>query len=286
MTPFENSLHQILGRTAVRAWRLHLETPGVEATVPLLRGVWGAALHDREPDLYQTIFTGEAGEVPRYVLRPAPIQAHPAPALEMLLFGPAEPEREDRLWAAWELALSRGLGSQRLPARLLDVRPLAWDGTTLSSSRRQPGFPLSSLPWPGDPACPCWLRFQAPLRILRYGQLLTQPTLADLTVAALRRLDGVLSGPRGATREIAKEALQIVWTMASDLWEGCPLDLVRYSASQRDEIEMRGVVGELYLPSGPGPLASLLAAACWLHLGKGTVMGLGKMEIQTGTERC
>jgi hypothetical protein len=283
MIPFEQTLQQALAQTTVRAWRLHLETPEVEATVPLLRGVWGAALHEQAPDLYRTIFESESGDIPRYVLRPAPAHVQPAPALEMILFGPAMPEVEDRLWAAWELALARGLGPQRRTARLVEVRPLAWDGTALAPARRQPGFALSGLPWPGDPASPCWLRFQAPLRLLRHGRLLTQPTLADLTVAALRRLHGLSPGVPGAGRESSDEALRLAWAVPSGVWEGRPLDLVRYSARQRSEIELRGVAGELYLGSGPGPLASLLAAACWLHLGKGTVMGLGQLEICLAT---
>jgi hypothetical protein len=42
---------------------------------------------------------------------------------------------------------------------------------------------------------------------------------------------------------------------------------------------MQGVVGTLDLPDGPGPLSPLIAAAQWLHLGKGTVMGLGQLRI-------
>jgi hypothetical protein len=42
---------------------------------------------------------------------------------------------------------------------------------------------------------------------------------------------------------------------------------------------MQGVSGSLDLPEGLGPLALLLAAAQWLHLGKGTVMGLGQLRI-------
>jgi hypothetical protein len=54
---------------------------------------------------------------------------------------------------------------------------------------------------------------------------------------------------------------------------------VRYSGRQRQELEFHGVTGELPLPAGPGPFADLLAAALWLHLGKGTVMGLGQMVV-------
>ena len=30
------------------------------------------------------------------------------------------------------------------------------------------------------------------------------------------------------------------------------------------------------LPDGPGPLWPLIAAATWIHLGKGTVFGMGQ----------
>jgi len=54
---------------------------------------------------------------------------------------------------------------------------------------------------------------------------------------------------------------------------------VRYSGSQKAEVELRGVAGSLALPVGPGPLSPLLAAAAWIHIGKGTVMGLGQLNI-------
>ncbi len=40
----QRQLDSALRAIRVKAWRLHLETPGVVATVPMLRGVWGAAL--------------------------------------------------------------------------------------------------------------------------------------------------------------------------------------------------------------------------------------------------
>lgn len=36
-----------------------------------------------------------------------------------------------------------------------------------------------------------------------------------------------------------------------------------------------GWAGETIVPQGPGPLADLLLAADWLHVGKGTVQGMG-----------
>ncbi|MEW6744994.1 MAG: CRISPR system precrRNA processing endoribonuclease RAMP protein Cas6 [Planctomycetota bacterium] len=45
-------------------------------------------------------------------------------------------------------------------------------------------------------------------------------------------------------------------------------------------MDLRGVCGMLELPDGPGELWPLLLAAQWLHVGKGTVMGLGRLDVE------
>lgn len=273
-------LRNALARLFVRAWRLHLQTPGVLATVPLLRGVWGAALHEMDPELYQVLFAGGPSGTPGYVLRPAPAGVEPAPALEMILFGRTNRAEEESVWSAWDLALSKGLGPARVPARLIEVRPLAWDGTALVPAQVQPGFPLSPLPWPtGDASAPCRLSFSAPLRLLRRGQLILHPTLADLTATALRRVQALAPEALDPDRLQPREWVEASRSLPARPWTGGPLDLVRYSGRQRCEVEMRGVAGELHLPAGPGFLVDLLAALPWIHLGKGTVMGMGQLVI-------
>jgi hypothetical protein len=273
-------LRRALAGLVVRAWRLHLETPGVFATVPLLRGVWGKALHDLDLALYQSLFDGGANGTPGYLIRPAPPDAEPAPALDFLLFGPPDSSAEARVWEAWEVALQAGLGPQRHPARLAAVRPLAWDGTALRPGRIQPGFALAPLSWPLPDRHPCRLVFPAPLRLLRDKLLIQAPTLADLTLAALRR--GLALAPEafGPVQERRHDWLDRARAVAALPFRGAPLDLVRYSGRQREEIEMRGVSGELVLPEGPGPLADLLLAAQWVHLGKGTVLGMGQVLLE------
>lgn len=73
--------------------------------------------------------------------------------------------------------------------------------------------------------------------------------------------------------------LEAADSLPSGPWRGKRLDLVRYSGRQREEIELRGVAGSLDLPQGPGGVWPLLAAARWLHLGKGTIMGMGKIDV-------
>jgi CRISPR-associated endoribonuclease Cas6 len=279
MNELFEGLYECLAAVLVRAWRVHLDTPGVRATVPMLRGVWGAALRRLDANLYAWLFEGSPTETPRYVIRPAPSEAIPAPALEFLLFGPHSPVAEEVVWAAWEEALRTGLGPERRPARLLEVRPLAWDGTPLSPSRRQPGFALADLTWPaGEVSCPCRLDFPAPLRMLRDHRLIEAPALPDLVIAALRRLQALAPEP-ARLWERRNEWLEVARSVPADAWEGRPLELVRYSGRQQRELTLEGVVGGLTLPAGPGPLADLLTAATWLHLGKGTVMGLGQLII-------
>jgi hypothetical protein len=283
MNDLLSPLHECLAATAVRAWRLHLDTPGVYATVPLLRGVWGAALHRLDPALYAVLFEGGATATPRYLMRPAPADAQPAPALELVLFGEPDAAVERVVWAAWEGALRTGLGPRRQAADLVAVRPLAWDGTALAPARVQPGFRLHPLPWPaGDPEAPCRLVFAAPLRLLRQGHLIQQPTLPDLTIAALRRLQALAPAASVALWASRSAWLDEAQRIPAADWRGAPLDLVRYSGRQKSEVELRGVAGELYLPRGAGLLADLLAAAAWLHLGKGTVMGLGQLVVAPG----
>jgi hypothetical protein len=264
----------------VRAWRLHLETPGVQATVPMLRGVWGAALKAVSESLYHDCFGGGDAGTPRYLMRPAPPETRPAPAIEFLLFGPPDRQADDIVWAAWDLACRGGLGPHRHPFALSEVYPLAWDNTSLGSNRSQPGFALSPLPWPtGDASGPCRLDFPAPLRLIHGGRLVERPTLADVTIAALRRVQSLTTTSADAVWSDRQSWLDMARGIASGPWEGDRLDLVRYSASQERELELRGVSGSLSFPDGPGPLAPLLAASVWLHVGKGTVMGLGQLQI-------
>ena len=273
-------LDSALRGIVVRAWRLHLETPGVQATVPMLRGVWGAALKGLSESLYHDCFVGGEAGTPHYVLRPAPPEARPAPAVEFLLFEPPDRQADDVVWAAWDLACRSGLGLQRRPFALCEVHPLAWDGMPLRPSRSQPGFALGSLPWAtDDPSGACRLEFRAPLRLIYRGRLVERPTLADVTIAALRRVQSLATTSADALWSDRQSWLDLARQIACEPWEGARLDLIRYSGSQKRELELRGVSGSLLLPEGPGPLAPLLAASTWLHIGKGSVMGLGQLQI-------
>jgi hypothetical protein len=275
-----NNLHAVLSRLCVRAWRMTLAPVEVELTVPLLRGVWGAALYEIDRLLYEILFEGKPLGTTGYLLRPCTQGPTAEPALEFVLFGPLDARGLQLVWTAWDVALQRGLGPRRLPTHLQRTQPLAWDGTLLQPSRLHPGFSLAGLPWPVRSDRPCRLVFLSPLRLLREQQLLLSPTLADLTLAALRRFSAQAPEAGKASWQERSAWLELARRQPALPFRGQPRDLIRYSGRQRAEIELRGVVGELTLLEGPGPLADLLCAATWLHLGKSTVQGMGLMTIQ------
>jgi hypothetical protein len=114
----------------------------------------------------------------------------------------------------------------------------------------------------------------------RRGRLLDRPGLADLAVSACRRVAAFLPAGSGDAWEALREpVLGHARACPAGPWRGRRLDLVRWSARQRAEVDLHGVAGDLDLPAGPGPLWPLLAAALWLHLGKGTTVGMGEVRV-------
>ncbi len=231
---------------------------------------------------YDKVFEGGELKIPRYLMRPAALEVRPAPAIEFLVFGEPVAEADDAVWAAWDRASDMGLGPDRQPFRIGAAVPLAWDETSLRPARVQPGFSLAPLPWPvNPPESGCRLVFPSPLRLIHQRRLVTRPTPADLAIAALRRIQALAGNHPDAEAlwQSRQDWIERARSIPCEPWEGRRLDLVRYSASQHAELELRGVAGSLTFPAGPGPLTSLLKAAVWLHLGKGTVMGLGQVRI-------
>ena len=86
---------------------------------------------------------------------------------------------------------------------------------------------------------------------------------------------------RSAAEAMTPALLEVARLTPSAPWQGQRFDLIRYSARQEAELEMRGVAGFLDLPQGPGALWPLLAALTWLHVGKGTVVGMGQLTVDS-----
>ena len=72
-----DELLRLLHEIRVLPRRMLLETPGVAAAAPMLRGVWGAALYELDSEAYQTVFApqanglGEAAVALRFAACPA-----------------------------------------------------------------------------------------------------------------------------------------------------------------------------------------------------------------------
>jgi len=290
-----DDLRHFLDDVLVLPRRVLLETPGVQATVPMLRGVWGAALHGLDQRVYQRVFAPASNgarpadargqsPAPGYLIRPAPPDPQFAPAMDWFLFGDAV-RYECTLWRAWDVASGLGLGKRRQRFFLRQTRWLQPDG---SPSARPAVWPLSHARWPLDPpeTTSCRLVFPAPLRILHKKRLVERPQVPDLVAAAVRRVRAFLPPERWTAWDtVAKQAVALAHATRCGPWHGHRLDLQRYSARQKAELELRGVTGWLELPQGPGPLWPLLLVGSWLHLGKGTVLGLGQLVVEPAEGR-
>ena len=287
--PFSTELADALHHLRVAPFRLLLETPGVEATVPMLRGAWGRTLHMLDRDISRKVFGVDSegdGLLRGYVLRPACPDPAFAPAVEWVVIGAAI-EHLPILARAWDVACGMGLGASRHPFRIRRVLPLGSDGSCGTETTLHAGaaiaWPLDRAGWPVAPpeTAPCRLVFRAPLRLRRHGRLVERPTLADIVVAICRRFGEFLPAEQRPVWEVASRcALEQARSIRCGPWQGDRLDLHRYSGRQQAELDLHGVSGRLELPAGPGEIWPLLAAARWLHVGKATVMGLGQLEVE------
>ncbi|GIW93969.1 MAG: hypothetical protein KatS3mg110_2010 [Pirellulaceae bacterium] len=267
--------------------QLELNTPGV--TLPMLRGVWGAALHDLDPEAYQVVFEpksrGNQEAVPLYLLRLAPKDESSGPGFEWTLLGEAL-RFEESCRRAWDIASGRGIGPNRDPfvvRRMLGIapggrlveRPYSW--TLADAAKEAPEWLRNG--------SPLIVHFRVPVRLMRQGQLIRNPVLMDLVVAATRRIGLLLpSAQQTAFRDLAYRARDKARAIAQGDFYGQRRDVRRYSGRQKREVELYGMVGRLELPEGAGPLWPLLCAAAWIHIGKGTVHGLGQVVIEQPDE--
>ena len=284
MTVESCSIRQKIGSVMVYPWRISLDTPHVETTVPQLRGVWGAALHDLDMRAYEDVFQGTGlphERTPLYAMRPAAPDPTDAPALEWIVIGDGV-YHLPVLFRAWEIASEMGLGPDRDQFRFRRLQSIHPDGTLAYASWGRPlGWPLSDAMSIQQPER-CRLSFPAPLRIIRDKQLVTSPRLPDIIATSIQRLRTVLDREASEfLRSCQSGAIALADRTPAEKWVGEPCDLIRYSGRQKKELEFRGVVGFLDLPEGPGELWPFIAAAQWLHIGKGSAVGMGQLIVES-----
>lgn len=129
---------------------------------------------------------------------------------------------------------------------------------------------------------PLVIDFATPLRVKVDGRFVREPSFGDLVRALLRRTSSVIAfscagemvadfrGLIGGADRVATGAATFDWRT-----------LHRISGRQHRRVEMGGVVGRASYgsddPDALAPFLPLFAAGEWLHVGKGAVMGLGRV---------
>ena len=142
-----------------RAWRLHLETPSVQATVPMLRGRLGAALKGLS-ESGTTIASWAASWHPALRVAACAAGGPASPGGRVSPLRAARPAGRRRRRGGVGSRLPQRTGLQRRPFALCEVHPLA--GMVGRCVRAGPsrGFARGSLPWPtDDPSGACRLEF-------------------------------------------------------------------------------------------------------------------------------
>lgn len=181
----------------------------------------------------------------------------------------------------------RGLGPQRVPFSVSRIE--AVDGTPLYVDGRPDLGRLSAreltdqdvaLPGVTDGPVSLRLRFVTPTRLVADGRMVDRPT-PELLAAAVARRVAVLSELYGngaslppheslmdAARQVRLAEMVLRW-----------VPLRRFSGRQQATVSIGGFVGSLVLERVPVELGWLLGWGEILHVGKGTVFGLGQYQI-------
>ena len=261
---------------------------------PLLHGCAYPAVI--EPPPRPTQFGTSIHQVPcPWVMEPPPPDLARLPAGQPLqwhqvLVGEDVLNRLPAVVQAWDRALLDGFGHQRVRGRLVDLSCLGADGSA-TTVRAPPGRSL--LPHPNTMTLPAHpvaasdqvhLHIHTPLRLQHDGRPLQPADLAPRKLAAdlLRRCNlmldlhlGIRPAPFDAAALVAHAA-----TLTDDRSNLHWRDGARYSARQKQETPLGGVMGRWTLRGDLAPLLPWLWLGQWLHLGKGTAMGLGAYTLE------
>jgi hypothetical protein len=170
----------------------------------------------------------------------------------------------DIVFAALAVAGAGGIGPDRLVLSLAARRPMPIDTEAAMPARLR-------------------LTFITPLRLTDQGALVTATTfLPRHLLGALVRRASLLAQYHGAGtldldfKDLRCRAAAAIFIATDLVWR----DWARHSARQGRTIQMGGLVGSVVLPmAGLDPFWPLLRLAPALHVGKGTVMGLGAVTL-------
>lgn len=294
-------LESLLGELHLMGCRIELESLPPGTSLAELRGLWGSALKSLDEEAYARVFSGDAGGAPAYAFGGPRMDATSGRLeLDWLAWGPSR-NYEALLLAAWEVAAQRGVGpigpdGRRHPFRVVRIRNFdPWAGSSDSESAGHEASARASA------SRPCRLTFPSMLRLNRKG-MIVQPTWPDLALGALRRLEACVKSSEAVTspgtsatsaadapdgradgsawNDLRRETLQVARETPASRWQGEPAGFRRYSGSQEQVIEIWGVRGYLELSAGAGELAPLVEVMRVLGIGKATVFGQGRAEVE------
>jgi len=125
------------------------------------------------------------------------------------------------------------------------------------------------------------LEFLTPTRIKFEGKLTNQVQFHNIIRALLRRISLLCYFHCGVKLDldykgIIEQAKKVEYIHSELHWA----EQARYSGRQKNLLKMGGLVGKARFRGELQQFLPLLAAGEWLHVGKGSVMGLGKYVIK------
>lgn len=221
-------------------------------------------------------------------------------AFDLLLIGRAIEAQARIFWAIERMGgPDHGLGARRARFALDSVDVLSARGTTIplhrdgawltdaapsiTTSTALRGEPLASAPLPGDGGR-VRLHFATPLRLRRDQRLVPPRDPRDLVYSMLRRVHELayFHGPASERRDACdfRPTLNAASALTARDWRFSFVSHQRYSNRQTRPIDLSGHLGSPVLEGDLAPLAPLLRAAETLHVGKGTVHGLGWFRLE------
>lgn len=124
------------------------------------------------------------------------------------------------------------------------------------------------------------LRFYTPTRLVQKGVIDRKLLPSNVIMSLARRIEALLHFH--AQIPLAQLELRSLATLAESIFvEDSHLtftDWERYSNRQKQKIQMGGMTGTVVWRNVPKPVAALLQAGEYLHVGKGAVMGMGRYK--------
>jgi hypothetical protein len=260
---------------------------------PLWRSCQYPAIFETPPR--PTQFGERFSSVPNpFVIEPPPIGTLRAAAdqplvFHMVLIGSETLRQLPLVARAWQRALQQGLGPERVRASLSDVALIGPDGAQsgvwdAASETVRPHDAALLMPCaPATGVSQAVLDIRTPMRLQHDGRALRVRELSSRTLVSnlLRRINLMLDlhlDIRPAPFDIHR-LLAVAESIEDDRSGLRWFDWTRYSARQRQEMTLGGVLGRWILRGEIAPLAPWLTLGQWLHLGKNATMGMGGYEV-------